>query len=62
MTKADRLNSVKRSAVEVSRFEGQECPESRGDVVMDILAEEERVNEMKRQLMYQPDYDLELLY
>ena len=29
---------------------------------MDVLGQEERVNQMKRQLMYQPDYDLEIIY
>lgn len=43
MTKADRLHSVKRSKIEVSRFTFDECPEatSRKSTVIlaDILAE-----------------------
>jgi hypothetical protein len=66
MTKAERLHSARISKVEVSRFTFEECPESsrrRNTVLLaDILAEEERQNELKRQLIYQPDYDLELIY
>jgi hypothetical protein len=43
MTKADRLHSIKRSKIEVSRFTFDECPESvrRNTVILaDILAEE----------------------
>ena len=61
LTKADRLHSVKRSAIEVSRFMGEECPEvsERDDSILaSILGQEEKLNEMKRQLLYQTDYDL----
>lgn len=62
LTKGDRLNSIKRSAVEISRF-AEECPETEGgSILADILSQEEKVNEMKRQLCYREDYDLELLY
>jgi hypothetical protein len=39
MTKGERLNSIKRSAIEVSRFISEVCPEeSTGAIVADILA------------------------
>ena len=44
---------------------GEECPEvpERDDSILaSILAQEEKLNEMKRQLLYQGDYDLELIY
>ena len=65
LTKADRLYEVKRSAVEISRFAGDDSNESgeKGDnILSNILSQEERLNEMKRQLLYQQDYDLELIY
>lgn len=66
MTKAERLHSAKISKIEISRFtfdEGAEPSRRKNTVILaDILAEEERVNELKRQLIYQEDYDLELIY
>ena len=47
LTKADRLYEVKRSAVDVSRFIGDESHESaeKGDSILaNILSQEERLN------------------
>ena len=42
LTKADRLHSVKRSAIEVSKFKGDECPEVDGEdsILASILTQE----------------------
>jgi hypothetical protein len=63
MTKGERLHSSHRQ-VEVSRFtfDRQSSAAASTAILADILAEEERLAEMKRQLLYRPDYDLELIY
>ena len=54
--------SLKRSQVDVSQFSIGEEAEGGEGVLVGVLREEERVNELKRKLIYQEDYDLELLY
>ena len=62
VTKGQRLMTLKRSQIDVPQFSLGPDSEGVEGVLVGVLKEEERVNELKRNLIYQEDYDLELLY
>lgn len=61
LTKGDRLNTLRRGAVEVSvfSFEGEGNRERQNTAILgEIIVEEEKLNEIKRTLLFKEDFDL----